>query len=160
MICLVGFVSGTIQSPGDVRTPLRIGVPVTLICTSFDLTRVSEVESKIAVQSASQACPTDRRGKWIPGTRWHSVAELGRVMGRLPQDMPRIVCLLAAVIRIPFGVSISFVNGVFSSARLMVQPVSAAMWALRAWKGLVARLAECLIREEGKMGLQYCFGLI
>ena len=114
----------------------------------------------MAVQSASQACPTDRRGKWIPGTRWHSVAESGRSMGRLPQDVPLIVCLLAAVIRIPLGVAILFVSGVFSSARLVVQPVSAAMRALRAWNGLVARLAMGLVLEEGKIGLQYCFGLI
>ena len=114
----------------------------------------------MAVQSASQACPTDRSGKWIPGTRWHSVAGFGRSSGRLPQEVPRMVCLLAAVIRMPSGVVISLANGVVSSPRLMVQPVSAAMWALRAWKGLVARLATCWVREEGKIGLQYCFGLI
>ena len=71
-----------------------------------------------------------------------------------------MVCLLAAVIRKLLGVSILLVNGVFSSPRLVVQPVSAAMWALRAWKGLVARLAMDLVLEEGKIGLQYCFGLI
>ena len=123
-----GFgVSGTIQRPGGVRTPLATGVPVTVMLIWSDFTRIIFLESKMAVQSASQACPTDRRGKWIPGTRWHSVAELGRSMGRLPQDVPLMVCLLAAVIRIPLGVAISFVNGVFSSARLVVQPVSAAM---------------------------------
>jgi hypothetical protein len=79
------------------------------------------------MQPASHGWPMERRGVCSPGTRWHSVAVLGRAMGRLPLEVLCMVSPLAAVILTPMGVGVSFKSGVVGSARLSVQPVSAAM---------------------------------
>jgi len=80
----------------------------------------------------------------------------GRARGRLPREVPRMVWFLAAVMWIPLGVATSLSRGVVALPRVMVQAVSAAMWAMRAWKGLVARLAMLeVVREGDRRTLQY-----
>ena len=97
-----------------------------------------------AMQSSSQACPMEKRGDWMVGILWHSVAAAdSRAMGRLPLLVPVMVQLLAVRMEIPFAVGCSLTNGVDASARLVVHPVSATMVVslLSAWKGLLARSA-------------------
>ena len=93
---------------------------------SFE-TSIILLELKMAVFPASHCWPTESRGRWRFGTRWHSVAEGGSGRARLPFDVARMVSLLAAVMVIPFGVGCSSESGVFMSHRLMVHPVSTAM---------------------------------
>ena len=76
------------------------------------------------------------------GILWHSVAAGDRCgMGRLPLLLPVMVQLLAVSTDIPLVVGRSFGSGVEASARLVVQPVSATMVSLSAWKGLLAKSA-------------------
>ena len=82
------------------------------------------------------------------GILWHSVAagdSLG--VGKLPLLVPVIVQLLADSTDVPLVVGCSFSSGVEVSARLVVQPVSATMVSLSAWKGLLARSAVVELGE-------------
>lgn len=60
----------------------------------------------------------------------------GRGKGRHPLEVAVIEWRLAEVIEMPFGVGCSWRRGVLGSAKLMVQPVSAAMVDLVLRRGL------------------------
>ena len=68
----------------------------------------------------------------------------GRGKGRYPLDVAVMEWRLAEVIEMPFGVWCSWRRGVLESAKLMVQPVSAAMVDLVLGRGLGLEVA-CLL---------------
>ena len=65
----------------------------------------------------------------------------GRGKGRCPLEVAVIEWRLAEVIVMPFGVGCSWRRGVLGSARLIVQPVSAAMVGLVLGIGLGLEIA-------------------
>ena len=69
------------------------------------------------------------------------MALLGSGKGRCPLEVAVIECRLAEVIEMPFGVGCSWSRGVLGSARLIVQPVSAAMVGLVLGIGLGLEIA-------------------
>jgi len=146
--CWAGFgvvlLIGTSQSPLLERLPLRIGLFLRVILTSWLRSRCIRLDVKIAVQLESQAWPMDSKGAWRFGTRWHSVALLGSGKGRCPLEVAVIECRLGEVIEMPFGVGCSWSRGVLGSARLIVQPVSAAMVGLVLGIGLGLEIALLL----------------
>ena len=143
--CWAGFgvvlLIGTSQSPLLERLPLRIGLFLRVILTSWLRSRCIRLDVKMAVQLASQAWPMDSKGACKFGTRWHSVALRGSGKGRCPLEVAVIEWRLAEVIEMPFGVGCSWRRGVLGSARLIVQPVSAAMVGLVLGIGLGLEIA-------------------
>ena len=101
------------------------------------------MEVKIAVQLESQAWPMDNKGARSLGTRWHLVAAARRGKGKYPLDVACMESQLAEVIEMPCGVGCSWRRGVLASAKLIVQPVSAAMVWLVSGRGLGLEVA-CL----------------
>ena len=144
------FLRVKFQRPGLVRVPVNTGgfVNVTVISALFAMTMSVAVNT--AVVPASVACPTENRGLWREGMRWHSCFGSSGI-GRNPFDAPRMMALFATVMAMPLGVGASCSSGVVPSARWMVHPVSAAMLATEAHVGLVVgRIASMLGREEGR----------
>ena len=135
---------GTSQRPLAARLPLRIGLFLSVMLTSWLRSRCIRLDVKMAVQLESQASPMDSKGACKFGTRWHSVALLGRGKGRYPLEVAVLEWRLAEVIEMPFGVGCSWSRGVFGSARLIVQPVSAAMVGLVLGIGLGLEIAWLL----------------
>ena len=68
----------------------------------------------------------------------------GRGKGRDPLEVAVMEWRLAEVIKMPFGVGCSWWRGVLESAKLMVQPVSAAVVDLVLGRGLGVGVA-CLV---------------
>ena len=137
------------QRPGLVRFPVNTGGFVNVMVISSLFAMTMSVAVNTAVVPASVACPTENKGLWREGIRWHSCFGSSGI-GRNPLDAPRMMALFATVIAMPLGVVASSSSGVVLSARWMVQPVSAAMLATAAHVGLVVgSFARIVVREEG-----------
>jgi len=135
---------GTSQRPLAARLPLRIGFSLSVMLTSWLRSRCMRLDVKMAVQLESQAWPMDSKGACKFGTRWHSVALPGRGKGRYPLEVAVMEWRLAEVIEMLFGVGCSWRRGVPESAKLIVQPVSAAMVDFVLGRGLGLEVA-CLL---------------
>ena len=97
------------------------------------------VAVKMTMLPASKCWPTDMRGMFKLGMRWHWVVDGGKTRGRFHLEVACIVDLFPAAILSPRGVGVSFKRGVILSHKLMVQPVSAVIISGGNTDGLLGR---------------------